>query len=456
MADLPKYVYHLLPGNEDSLIRECLVRRPWWRPAAVRAGGHPEPHHLWWGVNGQKLDFARFPPEGLSPSMCNRLRNNREACVKTRLALNLRRYGATLGRKEATNLPWAPTTFVLHAGRHTEELDAFRNHARSFRGPWIVKPGASNRGRGIALFRTAAAVEKHLAKQRRDDAFVAQAYLANPLLVRGRKFDVRVFALVAPDGGAYVYGDGYVRTCTTPYTVEDLADLSAHLTNDAVQRSLKGYGKHEDCNKLSFAEFQRALDAERLERPEPDRSRRIDFANDVWPEIERVTACALGATLGCGTPRDGGDHDARRSRNLAQPGATFEVFGLDFMLARDGSPALIEINTSPALFRHGEVLRTTLPKMMEEVCRLTLDCVFPAPPGHERVASAGSRPEPPRRFRKLDVVVDLAVASQRADRARRAPPSPSKPPGPRAARAATRAETRAECFGKGNGSDPAA
>ena len=49
------------------------------------------------------------------------------------------------------------------------------------------------------------------------------------------------------------------------------------------------------------------------------------------------------------------------------------------------------------------------PKMMEEVCRLTLDCVFPAPPGHERVASAGSEgPEAPRRFRKLDVVVDLA------------------------------------------------
>jgi len=35
--------------------------------------------------------------------------------------------------------------------------------------------------------------------------------------------------------------------------------------------------------------------------------------------------------------------------------------------------------------------------------------VFPAPPGHERVASAGSEgPEAPRRFRKLDVVVDLA------------------------------------------------
>ena len=140
--------------------------------------------------------------------MCNRLRNNREACVKTRLALNLRRYGAT-PRKEAANLPWAPTTFVLHAGRHTEELDAFENTRVLFAGPWIVNcPARTHRGRGIAIFRTAGAVEKHLAKQRRDDAFVAQAYLANPLLVRGRKFDVRVFALVAPDGGAYVYGDG--------------------------------------------------------------------------------------------------------------------------------------------------------------------------------------------------------------------------------------------------------
>jgi hypothetical protein len=174
--------------------------------------------------------------------MCNRLRNNREACVKTRLAVNLRKYAATLGREKAGNLPWAPTTFVLHAGRHTQELDLFRKHVSenfsSSRGPWIVKPGASNRGRGIALFRTAAAVEKHLAKQKPDSPpFVAQAYLASPLLVNRRKFDVRVFVLVAPDGGAWIYLDGYVRTCTTLYTLEDLNDVSAHLTNDAVQRS---------------------------------------------------------------------------------------------------------------------------------------------------------------------------------------------------------------------------
>jgi hypothetical protein len=478
MADPPKYVYHLLPGNEDSLIRECLDRRPWWRPAAVRASGHPERHHLWWGANGQKHDFARFPPEGVSPSMCNRLRNNREACVKTRLAVNLRKYAATLGREKAGNLPWAPTTFVLHAGRHTQELDAFRKHVcenfSSSRGPWIVKPGASNRGRGIALFRTAAAVEKHLAKQKPDEPFVAQAYLASPLLVNRRKFDVRVFVLVAPDGGAWIYLDGYVRTCTTLYTLEDLNDVSAHLTNDAVQRGLDGYGKHEDCNKLSFAEFQRALDADadaeeesRAEKTTERRRARIDFLNDVWPEIERITACALGATLGRGAGfGKGDDKTALRRRNLAIPGATFELFGLDFMLARDGSPALIEINTSPALFRHGAVLRRALPLMMEEVCRLTLDRVFPPPTGHDRVESTEKgevtrdrekKEKEKARFRELDVVVDLAVESSgSAVRARRLSASPEKIKKQPVPRAATRANTRVVSFGKGVGSDPAA
>ena len=388
--------------------------------------------------------------------MCNRLRNNREACVKTRLALNLRRYGATLGRKEAANLPWAPTTFVLHAGRHTEELDAFRKHARSFRGPWIVKPGASNRGRGIAIFRTAGAVEKHLAKQRRDDAFVAQAYLANPLLVRGRKFDVRVFALVAPDGGAYVYGDGYVRTCTTPYTVEDLADLSAHLTNDAVQRSLKGYGKHEDCNKLSFAEFQRALDAERLERPEPDRSRRIDFANNVWPEIERVTACALGATLGM---RDSSGRGRPRRASESKP----RPAGRDVRGVRFGFHVGARRVAGADRNKHLPGAVSARRGVADHASQDDGGGVSPDPrlrvPGPSRTRARRVRGKPTR----------SAAAVQETRRCRRprrrfpargprarAPPSPSKPPGPRAARAATRAETRAECFGKGNGSDPAA
>ena len=247
--------------------------------------------------------------------MCNCLRNNREACVKTRLALNLRRYGAT--RAQGGREP-ALGAHDVRASRGTAHRGAgtrSEKHAPFFSRSLDREARRVHRGRGIAIFPHRGRGGEATAKQRRDDAFVAQAYLANPLLVRGRKFDVRVFALVAPDGGAYVYGDGYVRTCTTPHTVEDLADLSAHLTNDAVQRSLKGYGKHEDCNKLS----PRRVSARSGRRA----SGSVRSRTDRGGSIPRTTCGprssasprALGATLGCGTPRDGGDHDARRSRN---------------------------------------------------------------------------------------------------------------------------------------------
>tara|TARA_B110000879_G_scaffold200551_1_gene274649 strand:- start:383 stop:1882 length:1500 start_codon:yes stop_codon:yes gene_type:complete len=454
MAAGPPYVYHLLPGNEASLVRECLDRRWWWRPATIYASGNIVPHHLRIGLNGQRMDWSRFPFHGVSLSMCNRLRNNREACVKSRLALNLRRW--VYARKRENNssngeaYDWVPTTFVLHAGRDTSELVAFREHDVKRKkdvddaGTWIVKPEASNRGRGVEVLGSAQDVEQHLACHKTNDVFVAQVYLESPLLVFGRKFDIRVFALVTPDGNCYVYKDSYVRTCVSEYTLEDLGDKAVHLTNDAVQQRLPGYGTHEECNKMSFQQFQRALDDGRRESLEPtedtsasaDTGARIDFENHVWPAIERVTAEAFRATLGRGA--DGGTRkitqdlsSKSKARNGPTPNPekkpkafTYELFGLDFMLDQSGSPVLLEINTSPALFRHGEVLKTMLPLMMEEVVCLTVDAVFPPPNGGEKNDKNNegiSSPKKETRFKRLDVLVDvtLDLFLERPDTSRR-------------------------------------
>ena len=37
----PPYTYHLLPGNESSLIKECFDRRPWWQPAEAAPSAGP-------------------------------------------------------------------------------------------------------------------------------------------------------------------------------------------------------------------------------------------------------------------------------------------------------------------------------------------------------------------------------------------------------------------------------
>jgi hypothetical protein len=173
----PPYVYHLLPGNESSLIRECFEKRPWWKPAEADsmrvAATTSKQHHLWWGANGQPFAWNTFPFAGVSRSLVNRLPGHREICTKTRLAINLRTYAAThMGDGDDTKI--FPQTFVVHAGKRTPELDAFKKTAAANEkaaaaasegtscGVWIVKPGASNRGRGIEVFSSVNAVEKHL------------------------------------------------------------------------------------------------------------------------------------------------------------------------------------------------------------------------------------------------------------------------------------------------------
>ena len=72
-------------------------------------------------------------------------------------------------------------------------------------------------------------------------AFIVQRYIDKPLLVHGRKFDIRVFVLlVARDKGTaldgYCYSRGYVRTSVKSYSSDpaQAGDLFVHLTNDAV------------------------------------------------------------------------------------------------------------------------------------------------------------------------------------------------------------------------------
>tara|TARA_B100000795_G_scaffold214969_1_gene168783 strand:- start:75 stop:1499 length:1425 start_codon:yes stop_codon:yes gene_type:complete len=382
----------VLPGNNHQMLLDALARRPWWHVTCEK-GLDASSSDFWWGGNGQPFAWKDAVPR----TLVNKMSVHGGLVVKSRLALNLRRY-ARAAKIDPASL--VPLSFVLTAGpaaaAEQSELSAFRDAAAAAAANgekiWIVKPGHGNRGHGIKVLPSAKMVEAHLRTQKPGSAFVVQKYIERPLLLgdTGRKFDIRQFVLVTHDYQVWMYRDSYVRTCTDAYEPGNTSDLGMHLTNDYVQKTLPSFGQFEDSNKLSFEQLQALLDA----RPLPDGTT-LSVQLDIWPRMRTIVA----HTFACVIPL---------FASAPSRGHSFELYGLDFMVTDDGAVLLIEANTSPALFQRGAYLTEMLPRLIEETFQKAIDQVHPPPPS----CPAEALPQPLDRFELVEVPSPLQPAVQ--------------------------------------------
>nr|XP_020137025.1 inactive polyglycylase TTLL10 isoform X1 [Microcebus murinus] len=110
---------------------------------------------------------------------------------------------------------------------------------------WICKPTASNQGKGIFLLRSQEEVAALQARTqsieddpiyrkmpfRAPQARVVQRYIQKPLLLEGKKFDVRSYLVIACATPYMVFfAHGYARLTLSLYDPHAI-DLSGHLTN---------------------------------------------------------------------------------------------------------------------------------------------------------------------------------------------------------------------------------
>jgi hypothetical protein len=124
---------------------------------------------------------------------------------------------------------------------------------------WILKPENENRGRGIELATTLQEILLHLHKKANGEAVVVQKYIERPLLYHGRKFDIRVLALIDGAKSLWRYGPCYLRTSSDTYTLQDNSKY-IHLTNNCFQASSDQYQAHEPGNQVAYEEFLEYLD----------------------------------------------------------------------------------------------------------------------------------------------------------------------------------------------------
>lgn len=93
------------------------------------------------------------------------------------------------------------------------------------------------------------------------DVFVIQKYIERPMLISGRKFDIRTWALIDHNSNLYFFSEGYVRMSSEQYdsSTSAINNPLVHLTNNAVQKYGKNYCKFESGNQLSFVALEKYI-----------------------------------------------------------------------------------------------------------------------------------------------------------------------------------------------------
>ena len=75
------------------------------------------------------------------------------------------------------------------------------------------------------------------------EVYIVQKYIERPLLIGGKKFDMRIYVLVTSyvPLKAYVYREGFVRFSNTRFSTDRIEDSYVHLTNVAIQKKAPDY-----------------------------------------------------------------------------------------------------------------------------------------------------------------------------------------------------------------------
>lgn len=85
-------------------------------------------------------------------------------------------------------------------------------------------------------------------------------------------------------------------------------------------------------------------------------------------------------------------YSARKKFNTHKRKFCFELFGFDYILDSDLNVFLIECNTNPCIEESSSILKRLLPRMLDDMFKLTLDQIYQSSKTMEPIATNSKSP----------------------------------------------------------------
>ncbi|OWR46549.1 hypothetical protein KGM_204353 [Danaus plexippus plexippus] len=328
---------------EKSIVINTFLRRRW------RQVSPDEDWNIYWSntLNCRNIFSHDIGYRLKDNQLINHFPNHYELVRKDLLARNINRYRKELERagnpiakkthKTLNNgqkitryvhLDFIPTTYILPSD-YKLFIEEYRRNPQY---TWILKPCGKSQGAGIFIINNLSKLKKWARESKkyfqhhllRKDTYVISRYIHNPLLIGGKKFDLRIYVLVTSFRPlkAYMYKHGFCRVCSLKYRDAELENMFIHLTNVSVQK----HGEEYNCytgGKLSLNNLKLYLEGTRGQTV----TKRL-FEDIQWLIVHSLKSVAL---------------------IMSNDRHCFECYGYDIIIDNNLKPWLIEVNASPSM-----------------------------------------------------------------------------------------------------------
>ncbi|MGH0170285.1 UNVERIFIED_CONTAM: hypothetical protein FKN15_059004 [Acipenser sinensis] len=352
---------------EKSVLVNNFEKRGW-----IQVSESEDWNFYWMSVQTIRNAFSVDSGYRLSDDqIVNHFPNHYELTRKDMMIKNIKRYrrelekeGSPLAEKDENGkyiyLDFVPVTFMLPAD-YNLFVEEFRKNPSS---TWIMKPCGKAQGKGIFLINKLSQIKKwsrdsrtstFLAASSGKEAYVISLYIDNPLLIGGKKFDLRLYVLVTTYRPlkCYMYKLGFCRFCTVKYTpsTSELDNMFVHLTNVAIQKHGNDYN-HIHGGKWTVSNLRLYLES----------TRGKEVTNKLFDEMHWIIVQSLKAAA---SVMNNDKHcfecygydiiiDDKLKPWLIESVMNndkhcFECYGYDIIIDDKLKPWLIEVNASPSL-----------------------------------------------------------------------------------------------------------